>query len=764
MNLRAHLPRIKRWLLWPSLGGLGLAALVWGFCPRPELYPQNLDFSRVLEDKDGRLVHLALASDGRYRLRTPLSEISAPMIHATLAMEDRHYRLHPGVNPLSMLRALGGALTGASQGGGSTITMQYARLRWHLKTTSVLGKAGQMLRALQLERHYSKDQILEAYFNLAPYGGNVEGVGTASLLWYGKPSREISVREAVALSVLPQSPTRRRPVSGRINTAHMAAAQRLWERVKTRSDPLDQSFALKPEGSVPRELPHLARRLFLEHPGELRVRSSIDMTFQRVLEQTLQKFIAERRSVGITNGSAMLVHAPSRKVLAYVGSAGFLNDKIQGQVDGVTALRSPGSALKPFVYALALQQGLIHPRSLVKDGRLSYSDYNPENFDREFIGPIPAQEALFRSRNIPAIALAEKLDAPGFYGFLQAAGANLPKPADFYGLSLPLGGAEVSVERLASLYAMLASDGISRPLTLIAAVEGQSKIDDQTKPLLTPEARWLTCDMLHGPPEPRLAWKTGTSHGFRDAWCAGIKGDYVLVVWLGNFDGRGNPALVARRTAQPLLSKMFERFPHPMHGKPAPPGVKKVELCSVSGCLPTASCKHRTHGWFIPGVSPIKACDLHQEILLDPASGLRVARDDGSRPLRREIWECWAPDLMELFNLAGLPRKPLPGWAPGEGPVSVASGSAESPKIVSPVLQRTYTLRASDPSRQSIPLRAETASGVRQVFWFAGDRYLGAAAPVDPLLWRAGEGTWKLQVLDDHGRSSTCQVHVVMAE
>lgn len=751
--------RIRRRLLWLA-GSLGMLALVWGLCPRPSLYPEGLAFSQSLEDRDGKLVHLALTPDGKYRLRTSLADISGNMVNATLAMEDKHFREHPGVNPLSMLRAVWGVVTGARHGGGSTITMQYARLRWQLKTTSIFGKAGQMLRALQLERHYTKDAILEAYFNLAPYGGNVEGAGTASVLWYGKAAKDLNLRESVSLAVLPQSPTRRRPATGKVNAAHTTAAQRLWERLKTRNDPLDGSFALRPEAVVPRELPHVARRLFQQNPRAPRVRSTIDMTCQRALEHALTEYIGQRREVGIANGCALLVHVPTREILGYAGSAEFLNDKILGQVDGITARRSPGSALKPFIYALAMQQGLIHPRSLVKDGRLNYSDYNPENFDREFIGPIPAQEALFRSRNIPAIALAEKLAEPGLYGFLQTAGVKLPKPEAFYGLSLPLGGAEVSPEELASLYAMLAGDGLPLPLRLQATAAPSRRT---ATPLLTPESRWLTTEMLRGPAKSEIAWKTGTSHGFRDAWCAGIRGDYVLVVWLGNFDGKGNPALVARRSAAPLLTKMFERLTLPIRHQAPPVGVKQVELCSVSGSLPTTACQHRTHGWFMPGISPIKACELHQEILVEAASGLRVARDDGTRPLRREVWECWAPDMMELFKQAGLPRRPLPAWAPGEAPSEFA-GAREGPKIVSPVVHRTYTLRAHDPARQSIPLRAQTAAEVRQVFWFAGDRYLGASAPVDSLLWHAAPGTWKLQVLDDHGRSSTCDVLVELAE
>jgi len=738
---------------------LTLCVIAWWQCPKPSLYPEAITFSRSVEDRDGKLVHLVLTNDGKYRLRTSLSDISPAMIKATLALEDQHFHDHPGINPWSIVRALWGVVSGTRQGGGSTITMQLARMRWQLKTTSLTGKATQMLHALQLERHYSKDELLEAYFNLAPYGGNVEGVGAASVLWCGKSVHDLNLREAVALAVLPQSPTRRRPIVGKENEAHSIAAHRLWQRLDERHDALDEDYALRPEAVVPREVPHLARRLLKANPQADRIRSTIDSQAQQTVEQSLTTYIAQHRDVGITNGCALLVHAPTREVLAYAGSAEFLNDEIHGQVDGITARRSPGSALKPFVYALAMQQGVIHPRSLVRDGRLTFADYNPENFDREFIGPIPASEALYRSRNLPAIALTEKLAAPGLHGFLTQAGVKLSKPASFYGLSLPLGGAEVSMEELAQLYTMLADDGCARSLAMIKA---ETNTDSGTA-LLSEESRWLTREMLRGPERGDLAWKTGTSHGFRDAWCTGMRGDYVLVVWLGNFSGQGNPALVARRSAAPLLFSMMERLNLPLRKAETPSGVRKVELCAVSGELPTAMCQHRTQGWFIPGVSPIKPCRLHREILVDVASGLRVARDDGTRPVRREICECWPPDMLELFRQAGLPRRPVAAFADGEAPSSMSDGEA-SPRIVSPIVKRTYTLRAHDKTKQTIPLRAETAAGVRQVFWFAGTEFIGSGSPIESLLWKATPGTWKLQALDDHGRSSVCEVKVEMVE
>lgn len=757
--------------IWLRRVLIGTTALVlcWWICPRPSLFPPSISFSPTMLDRDEHIIHLALTSDAKYRLKTSLAEISPNLVTTTLAMEDRHFHSHPGVNPVSLLRGAWGLVSGTRQGGGSTITMQYARLRFVLQTRSVTGKLVQIARALQLERHYSKDEILEAYLNLAPYGGNVEGAGAASVLWCGKEAKDLSLREAVALAVLPQSPTRRRPKISGENSALAAASHRLWQRLGeengVRVDPLDAGYTLRPEARVPRGAPHLARRLFKESADRTPVKSLIDLPKQQIIEHALTGYISQRREVGITNACAMLVHAPSREVLAYVGSAEFLEAGIQGQVDGVMARRSPGSALKPFVYALAMQQGLIHPRTLLRDGRLSFGAYNPENFDREFTGPIPSAEALFRSRNIPAVALAQRLEAPGLYGFLKQAGVALPRPESHYGLALPLGGAEVSMEELAALYCLLADDGHTRPLRLTSL----SPTAKDSQPMLTDAARFLTRDMLRAPSgyesvsDPDITWKTGTSHGFRDAWAAGIRGDYVLVVWIGNFNGKANPAFVARECAAPLLFEVFERLRLPRRAMIAPTSVEEVKLCAVSGQLPTPHCQHCMTGWFIPGVSSIQPCEIHREVLLHEATGLRVARDDGSRALRKEIFEFWQPDLLEMFRQAGLPRREPPPFETTQNVLATTTGS-EAPRIVSPRSALVYTLRATDRNRQSIPLRADTAAGVRTVYWFAGKQFIGSSAAVDPLMWKPSPGSWKIQALDDHGRTASCQLRVEMVE
>jgi penicillin-binding protein 1C len=463
----------------------------------------------------------------------------------------------------------------------------------------------------------------------------------------------------------------------------------------------------------------------------------------------------------------MLVDARNMDVLAQIGSADFFNAEIQGQVDGTRSPRSPGSTLKPFVYALALDQGLIHPLSILADAPRSFGDYNPENFDRDFLGPIRACDALARSRNLPAVELASQLANPTLYEFLRGAGVALPRSEPLYGLALPLGGAEIKMEDLVRLYAALAHNGELRPLRR----KESDPVPTRGRQLLTPEAAFLTLEMLNVPrPEISFSdsnniapvfWKTGTSHGFHDAWSIAVFNHYVLAVWIGNFDGKPNPAFIGRSAAAPLLFQIIDAlrasWPEPIepHSPPPNANLKRVEFCAVSGDLPGQHCTHRVEGWFIPGISPIKTCDVHQEILVDVGTGLRVPIDDGTRQLRREVYEFWPSDLLKLFERAGLPRHSPPPFLPGTES-EFAARSGNPPKIVSPSDSHASLLGASN----EIPLRAKTDADVREIYWFADKNFIGKSRAADVLGWKSLPGTYQLIALDDHGRAGSCRVDI----
>lgn len=746
-----------RLLLFSSGLAAAIACAGWFCLPKPPLL-DGVSFSRRVFDRNGKLLAVTLTSDDKYRIFTPLAQMSPELTRATLAHEDRFFGDHPGVNPISLTRAAWHFCRGNSgHGGASTITMQLARLRFHLKTRTIGGKLAQIIRALELERHYTKAQLLEAYLNLAPYGGNIEGAGAASELYFGKAPRQLTLHEVVTLSAIPQSPARRVLRVDAKNVALEPAQDRLLQRVHGAS-----GYAAVAQSRRRMLAPHFTTAL-LNETSAREIRSTLDLDLQQTIERRIAEYVDANSTRGIRNAAAMLIDYRTMEVLAQIGSAEFTSEAIDGQVDATRSARSPGSTLKPFVYALAMDQGLIHPLTMLKDAPRSFGGFDPENFDRDFIGPIKAADALARSRNIPAVTLASQLHDPTLYGFLQDAHMRLPRSEKFYGLALPLGGAEVTMQDLVRLYAMLANGGELRPLRRTRG----SLTSEAPGHLLSAETAFLTLEMLGQTPRPGVSetsdgdaifWKTGTSQGFHDAWSVSVFDHFVLAVWVGNSDGKSNPAFVGRTCAAPLLFQIIDTMraagvARPMRHEPPPnANLREVEFCAVSGQLPNAACAHRVRGWFIPGVSPISECEIHREILVDGATGLRVNSDDSVHAVRREVHEFWPSDLLALFAQAGVPRKLPPPFAPGEN-VDALARSGRPPRITSPKADVIYSTAASGSGDRALSLTADSDADVATIYWFAGRDFLGTTKRSVPLTWQPRPGNYTVVAMDDHGRS-----------
>lgn len=749
--------------------------------PRPISLKSGFAFSRAVYARDGRLLQLTLSADGRRRLWVPLGEISPFLIEATLLNEDRRFRFHPGVDPAALINSAWTTYGSRKRRrGGSTITMQLARLKYGLDSSRPAGKAIQILRALQLELLYPKDRILEAYLNLAPYGGNIEGAGAASLVYFGKDVSHLDLSEAISLAVIPQNPIQRAMTdAGKANRRALdGARRRLFARWiaahpedARRGGPLETPWAVRGPQGLPFTAPHFTRRV-LAQTREGRVVTTLDLDMQKLLERLVSGYVERRRDQGITNAAALLVDYTSMEVVAAVGSANYADEAILGQVSALTARRSPGSALKPFAYALAFEQGLIHPQSLLKDAPAAFGAYDPENFDGDFAGPLSAREALIKSRNIPAVALASKLAPPGLYGFLKSAGVDLPHPAEHYGLGLVLGAGETSMEDLARLYSMLGNGGELRPLR-------RTKADPQEPGvrLLSQDAVFLTMDSLKSNPRPRQSfreewragvlpvyWKTGTSWAFRDAWSAGVFGKYALVVWIGDFRGESNPSFIGAEAAAPLFFNIADALQArgPMRDAYAlgQSGLKAVSLdvCSVSGGSPGPHCPGRIKTWFIPGVSPITICDVHREVLVDNISGRRACRHTGTHA---EVFEFWPSDLLRIFRQAGIPRRQPPTYDPACG-LTDRSGRGLPPRITSPLSGVTYHASAADPG--AIPLSAVADADARELFWFADGALVGHVLAGKPLFWTPRPGRSTVRVVDDQGRGDTRDIEVAFSE
>ena len=757
---------LQRAAIAAALLAVSVAALrLWPHAPLMARVP----VSSAVFARDGELLRLTLSADGQYRLWTPLEQIAPEYLEALRLYEDRHFYWHPGVDAAALFRATWRSAQGNRQG-ASTLTMQLARMLYRLNTRTIHGKIRQMATAAWLELRYSKHDILETYANVAPFGGNVQGVGAASLIYFRRQASALTFAEALTLAVIPQAP-QARGRAGR-ETASLAAARRqllsVWaghhevapEARVAASDPME----LTGPGQLPFEAPHLSDALLAQRAPGAQIRSTIDLPLQRLVERVVSQYIAGVRELGVTNAAALLVDVRSMTARALVGSADFHDESIAGQVNGVLAKRSPGSALKPFIYALAMDQGLIHTQTVLKDAPASFGVYSPENFDGKFVGPVTAHDALIASRNVPAVALAARLAQPGLYQFLRSAGVSRMASERHYGLALALGGSEVTMEEMAGLYGMLANDGVYAPLRY----QQEAKPIPGTR-LLSAEAAFMVRSMLADAPRPDglpasgpVIWKTGTSWGFRDAWTAGIFGSHVLVVWVGNFDGSSNPAFVGAQVAAPLFFRIADAVRQ--SGPPEmdrllqpPPGVLQVEVCAASGDLPNADCPRRGHAWFIPGKSPIRVSTVHRRVPVDMRSGQRACAATPPRYVRTEVFEFWPSDIQRLFALAGMPRRRPPEDRCGQP----AATQEVAPFITSPLTGATYQMRKGHGAADALPLNATAGPGVQTLYWFADGGFVGASRPSVALPWQPSHaGEISITVVDDQGESAMRTVRV----
>jgi penicillin-binding protein 1C len=415
--------------------------------------------------------------------------------------------------------------------------------------------------------------------------------------------------------------------------------------------------------------------------------------------------------------------------------------------------------------------------TMLKDAPMSFGGYNPENFDGDFEGPLKARDALVKSRNIPAVEIASKLARPGLHGFLLNAGITRMREESFYGMSLALGSSEVSMEELVKLYAMLANEGKLKSLILL---KGQKDISGTD--MLSREAAFLILDMLASNPPPyqayrsdwvrdrvAVSWKTGTSFGFRDAWSIGIVGPYVLAVWIGNFNGEGNPAFIGREAAAPLFFEIVDslRSHDPEVASYSGKGlaelnIAKVEVCSLSGKLPGPACSHTVQTWFIPGKSPIGACDIHRKISINARTGLRSCID-GTPGTRYAVYEFWPSDLLAIFRQTGIPRRLPPPYGPECG-MEETAGKGVGPEITSPREGLVYSLRASSLAKELLPLSAVTDADTRTIHWFLNEEYLGRSEAGKAFLWKPKPGKFMLRAVDDQGRAAVRRIEMRIVE
>lgn len=774
----------RRFALWAftALAILTLAAL-GALLTLDRLFPPALPsasdtFARVVADRRGEPLRAFPDAKGVWRYPTRIGEVSPRYLQALLSYEDRWFYHHPGVNPFSLLRAaVQNTLSGQIISGGSTLTMQVARLL-HPHGRDIPGKLYQILRALQLEWRLGKDEILELYLNLAPFGGALEGVQAAAHSYLGKSAADLTHAEAALLAVLPQAPTRLRP------DLHPEAAQRARDKVLERLakfevwDPqqvadarLETVYAHRPK--TPLSAPLLARRLLREQDAPL-IRTTIDGPLQAALEDWLRGRIRELPE-GVS-AAVLAVENQGAAVRAYLGSADFLNAQRFGHVDMITARRSPGSTLKPFLYGMALDAGLIHSQSLLADTPRRHSDYRPGNFSGGFNGPVSAAEALQRSLNIPAVNLLERYGPGQFHSRLAGAGLNLAIPGDGEpNLAAILGGAGASLEELVAAYLAFSHQGQAMSLRLTEGAAAEPRF------LLSPGAVWIIRRILAdipGPHEirrnnrirpPGLAWKSGTSYGFRDAWAIGVGERYTIGVWVGRPDGAPVQGQHGRATAAPILFSVADYLGEDRPALPEPPpSVTQEAICWPLGTAESAQtpaqCHRRHTAWILDGNRPPTWTndedrhwqDLALEIQTAADTGLRVTPNCAAGPRESRSIALW-PQRLEPWAPKNQRRESqIPALDPRCAPDTAAS-LANAPRIIGIRPQSTYA--AIGDEAPSLTLQA--AGGTGRLHWYIDGEHRYSLAPGASVPHPLNHtGPVQILVVDDAGLSDHLEIRV----
>ena len=775
MNLRL----LVRWSLASLVLMIALLWLADRIWPLP--LPQD-DLARVVLAEDGTPLWRFADANGVWRYPVQTREVSPYYLDALLTYEDRWFYQHPGVNPFALVRATWQNLTGARVvSGGSTLSMQVARLLDpHSRTFH--GKLRQLWRTAQLEWHLSKEQILNLYLNRAPFGGTLQGVAAASWAYLGKSPAQLTHAEAAVHAVLPQAPSRLRPdrhpqraQEARDKVLRRLAEFQVWPQSAV-DEALEEPLLLAPR-LEPSLAPLLARRLNRPDSPPL-IRTTVDATLQRRLEDLLLGWRA--RLPEHTSAAILVVEEESMAVRAYLGSVDINDAKRFGHVDMISALRSPGSTLKPFLYGMALDEGLIHSESLLQDVPRRYGDYRPGNFSMGFTGAVPASTALSSSLNLPAVQLLEAYGPKRFAAQMRIGGVPLALPALAEpNLALILGGAGSRLEDLVSGYSAFARDGRSATIRL--------QPDDtlRERPLLSPGAAWIVRRILSGQARPDrdpraelvqrpvLAWKTGTSYGFRDAWAIGVGPRYLIGVWIGRPDGTPVPGQFGLASAAPLMLQVHDVLTNrdSQRGISAqvlavPANVGVAAICWPLGQPMNRSdpnCRRQRFAWTLDNTTPPTMQALDQPLsvgLMESvwvnAKGLRVdAHCPGAVPRNIALWpaplEPWLPRVERREARSPVADLDCP-------PPALAASSPLS--IVG--VREGDQLRLPAASQQTLRLKLSALGGSGRRWWFLNGAPLGDSANQDSINASFERlGRYQLSVLDEAGQTARLEFNVV---
>ena len=736
--------------------------------------PDKIEYSTIVTDNKGEVVNAYLTSDQKWRMKTELDEISPLLRKTIVAKEDRYFYAHPGVNPFAVTRAmLKNIFRMKRTSGASTITMQVARALEPRKR-NMISKIIEMFRAFQLELKYSKDEILQMYLNLVPYGGNIEGVKSASQLYFRKNPDHLSLAEITALSIIPNRPSSL--VMGKNNDKIVEERNR-WlkkfakEKLFTEKE-IEDALAeplIASRGTVPHYIPHLSYKLKTSlsrsSNAEL-VKTNIDLNTQLKTEKLVEDYTRIQKLRNINNAAVMIIDNRTHRVITYVGSSSFKDSLDGGQVNGANAVRQPGSTLKPLLYALCFDEGLLTPKTVMTDVAVNYQGYAPENYDQKFNGYVSVEYSLEHSLNIPAVKSLKMLGHEKLVRkLIQCNFKQIERDQRKLGLSMILGGCGTTLEELTGLFSTFASNGnyvspaylqndtgqigknIISPAANFMINEILSKVDRPDFPL-----NWSSTERM-----PKIAWKTGTSYGKRDAWSIGYNRNFTVGVWVGNFSGVGVADLSGANVATPLLFKIFNTIDYDSDEEwfVQPKECDIRQVCSETGLVPTDHCTNLTTDYFIPLVSSNQTCNNWQEIMISPDEKISYCKSCVPESGYKKKWyKIMEPDMQSWFEDNRIAYAKIPAHNPDCE--LIFKGNA--PAITFPVNGSEYLINRKSPD--PLQLVCRTANDVSKVYWYINDKFYKTASAGDKQFFVPQEGPVKISCTDDKGRNRNIVITV----
>ncbi len=757
---------VKRLPLLVRLLLISGVVIIFMFLIIPVPKPDNIPSSTVVLDRNGNILRVFLNEDEQFLYPMDVvQEVPIKIVAAITMFEDKHFFDHPGVNPIALLRAMKLNIKyGSIISGGSTITMQAVGLH-RRRSRTYFNKILEILEAVKWEILYSKDTILKSYCNNAPYGSNIVGIRTASYKYYGRDLQQLTWAESALLAILPNNPgalypgCNPEPLMEKRNNL----LRRLWETGRMNEETYKNALREPIPNEIksfPFHAPHLSDEINLKSKGET-CHTTIDYSLQNQVELIAHRMKNRYNNLGIKNFSILVTERKSGKIRAYLGSQDFRDSKTNGQVNGVTANRSTGSILKPFLYAASIDEGLILPQTLLTDTKLHYMLFAPENYDTQYRGIVTAKNALRKSLNIPAVRLLEQYGVFQFYNLLKDAGLpTLFRSYDEYGLSLIIGGAEASLIDVTNLYLQLANTESIPKAHYVIGKDREFARDIS----ISKGAKWLTLEMLKNnnftPLEVSgkkpIAVKTGTSFGNRDAWATGVTTDWVISVWAGNFTGESNPEILSFTAAVPLLKSVYRILPDIDNVNwfyMPEASMRKQEICEETGYYPGPNCEHTIEILIPDEAKPMQSCPYHKKLSVDIESGYSVCSHCwNGKNVKQDYYLEFPPSVTAILKTRNSGLKLAPSHNP-DCPVSIGY---TKPEILYPV-NNSKVLLPSDfgDKKQKVVLKASHSNLDIKLFWYLDNEPIGETVSKHTLSITPEQGKHTLKVVDNNGSSSS---------